>query len=127
MIIFTILASALALFTTGCNGDAVLMYYNAGKIRLEGTNRGIVKEFALTNAFASTEEISLAIHYEQDLIFIADYNKVVRIHLVNFNGSRVVSGNGELFVNATAKHREEVINRLDPKQCRLGLIFTKLV
>lgn len=89
------------------------MYYD-GYLRVIGVNRGLIKTFSLKNAFNTAAAVSLGIHYEQDLIFIADYVKLVRIHLVNENGTRIVSGNGELFVNATARYREEYIKTLDP-------------
>jgi hypothetical protein len=121
----TILASIFALSLVPCYGDVLLMYYTAaGEIRVSGVNG---KQFSLINNFNSTETISLAIHYEQDLIFIADYSKIVRIHLVNEYGNRVISGNGELFVNSTARHREELIKTLDSSQCQTGLIFTRLL
>jgi hypothetical protein len=61
------------------------------------------------------------------IFLIADYSKIVRIHLVNEYGNRVISGNGELFVNSTARHREELIKTLDSSQCQTGLIFTRLL
>ena len=101
------------------------MYYSRGKIFVEGVNRRSVKEFKLKNVFHSSETVSLAIHYEQELIFIADYYQLVRIHLVNDNGTRVLSGKGELFVNSTAKHHEELIKILDRDQCGTTLLFTR--
>ena len=127
MIKSTILALILALCSRlqCCYGDTIQMYYD-GYLRVNGVNRGLIKTFSLKNAFNTAAAVSLAIHYEQDLIFIADYLKLVRIHLVNENGTRIVSGNGELFVNATARYREEYIKTLDPKHCQTGLIFTRL-
>jgi hypothetical protein len=66
----TIFASVFALSLVPCYRDVLLMYYTAaGEIRVSGANG---KQFSPTNNFNSTETISLAIHYEQDLIFIAD-------------------------------------------------------
>ncbi len=122
----TILASIVAFCSVCCYADTLLVYYNRDKIVVKTINRGFEKQFSLLNAFHGAETISLAIHYEQDLIFIADYNKLVRIHLVNENGTRVVSGNGELFVNTTVKHHEELIKTLDKDQCGTTLLFTRL-
>jgi hypothetical protein len=128
MVKLTIWASILAfwsMFCYQCYAETLLLYYHSGKIVVKGVNRGIVKEFNLKNAFLSTETVSLAIHYEQDLIFVADYSKIVRIHLVDDNNTRAVSGNGELFVNATAKHHEELIKALSGDQCGTTLLFTR--
>lgn len=102
------------------------MYYD-GYLRVYGVNRGLIKKFSLNNAFYTGSTVSLAVHYQQDLIFIADYSKLVRIHLVNDNGTRIVSGNGELFVNSTARYHEEFIKILDKDQCETGLSLTRLL
>ena len=73
MIKSTILALILALCLRlqCCYGDTIQMYYD-GYLRVNGVNRGLIKTFSLKNAFNTAAAVSLAIHYEQDLIFIAD-------------------------------------------------------
>ena len=48
----------------------------------------------------------IAIDYEKELIFFAGKKKVYRIHLVDENGNREISGKGKLFLNKTVDHFE---------------------
>ena len=50
----------------------------------------------------------IAIYYENDLIFFVEGTTIYRIHLVDENGKRKISGKGELFANKNADHFEMV-------------------
>ena len=50
----------------------------------------------------------IAIYYENDLIFFAEGTTIYRIHLVDEDGKRKLSGKGELFANKNADHFEMV-------------------
>ena len=75
----TILASILAFCALhSCYGDTIYMYSD-GYLQVYGVNRGLIKKFSLTRAFYTGSAVSLAFHYQEDLIFIADYSQLVRL------------------------------------------------
>ena len=52
----------------------------------------------------------IAIYYENDLIFFVEGTTIYRIHLVDEDGKRKLSGRGELFANKNADHFEMVFD-----------------
>jgi len=86
------------------------MYEDSGTIKVRNAATAeVVKEISIS----SSGRVYVAYHYSQDLIFhIEDFpsEKLYRIHLVNENGDRKISGKGDLLTDKNADHMETLIS-----------------
>ena len=90
-------------FFTRINGDLLFMYAENGKISIFKTSSVFtIKEITVSHY----SRLYFAPHYKQDLIFYAYEEKLYRIHLVDENGNRKISGKGDLLTNRFANHKE---------------------
>jgi len=86
------------------------MYEDRGIIKV----RNAVTAEVVNEIFISeSDNIYIAYHYSQDLIFYIksdSFGRLYRIYLVNEDGDRIISGNGDLLTDKNSNHMETLIN-----------------
>ena len=109
MMLLLLVALVVASESCGCSAAPFAIYgdANGNQINVTSSTGTIVKTL-----YVSASGIqSIAIHYQKDLIFAADGSKVIKIHLLDDNGQRKISGIGKLFLDQKANHFESVLIR----------------
>ena len=106
---FCLLLVFLISAATRCTADLFVIYGDASALG------NVIKVISSAGELQKTFKVNtrsiqgIAIHYKQDLIFVVDRSKIVKIHLLDDDGIRKISGTGELFVDPKVSHFESVL------------------
>ena len=88
------------------SADTFIVYGEDSNITVLSSAGKEIKKFVIF----SNPIKGIAIHYDEDLIFAVDGEKIIKVHLLDDEGNRKVSGKGELFLDQKASHFESVLN-----------------
>ena len=87
------------------SADTFIVYGEDSNITVLSSTGKEIKKFVIF----SNPIKGIAIHYDEDLIFAVDGEKIIKVHLLDDEGNRKVSGKGELFLDQKASHFESVL------------------
>ena len=94
-------------FLLSCNADVFVVFGQGSTIYVTSSAGSVIKQFYISSSSSSIKGI--AVHYEEDLIFAVNGNKIFKLYLLDNEGKPKKSGSGQLFLNAKASHFESVL------------------